>query len=205
MGGGEAAGSGGGVSRLEVCLGFDGSESSDHTAIRAEIVGGWQFTPTYGPDQRPTHWDPLVWGGRIPRGEVEAAVDELHRKYKIVRFYCDPREWQTEIDGWARLIGDEVVVAWPTNQINRMYAALDRAVTDIKSGALTHDGCPVTELHVANARKLAKPGDRYILAKASEAQKIDAAMASVRAHEAAADARAEGWGTTPDHKVCVFG
>lgn len=192
------------MKRPEVCLGFDGSSSNDWSALRAEALDGFQSTPTYGPSSRITIWNPAEWDGRIPRSEVHAAVAELHERFRIVRFYCDPRDWQTEIDDWAHLIGDEVVVQWPTNQISRMFAALDRFETDLVSGALTHDGCPVTARHVANARKLAKPGDRYILGKPSEAQKIDAAMASVLAHEAAADARADGWGKEPSRTVWVF-
>jgi hypothetical protein len=45
---------------------------------------------------------------------------------------------------------------------------------------------------VANARAAARPGDRYVLRKASEAQKIDACVTSVLAHEAAGDAIAAG-------------
>jgi hypothetical protein len=110
-----------GSGRIQVCLGFDGSETSDFTVIKAETIDGVLF------------------------------------------------------------------------------------VTDLTSGALTHDGCPITNLHVGNARKLAKPGDRYILGKPSQAQKIDAAVTSVLAHEAAADARLAGWGKPePSRKVFVF-
>ena len=177
-----------------VCLGFDGSESDDWTAIKAETLDGLLFTPRYGPDRRPAYWNPAEWGGRIPRSEVHAAVDELHQRYRVERQYCDPRGWQTEIDDWALRYGEQVVIPWATNRIAQMHAALERFVTDLATGALTHDGCPVTAAHVANARKLAKPGDRYILGKPSQGQKIDLAVASVIVHEAAADARAAGWG-----------
>ncbi|MGC3777721.1 hypothetical protein ACPUD5_25345, partial [Escherichia coli] len=60
-----------------VCGGFDGSRSSDWTALRLQTIDGHRFTPTYGPDQRPAVWNPREWPeGRIPRGEVDAAVDE---------------------------------------------------------------------------------------------------------------------------------
>lgn len=192
------------MKRPEICLGFDGSSFNDWSALRAESLDGYQATPTYGPSDRVTIWNPAEWEGKIPRSEVHAAVAELNDRYRIVRFYCDPRDWQTEIEGWAHLVGDDAVAEWPTNQITRMHAALDRFETDLLSGALTHDGCPVTARHVANARKLAKPGDRYILGKPSEAQKIDAAMASVLAHEAAADARADGWGQEQKRTIWVF-
>ncbi len=60
-----------------VALGFDGSRSGDWTALRAETADGFRFTPTYGPDDRPTYWNPDEWNGRIPRGEVKAAVADV--------------------------------------------------------------------------------------------------------------------------------
>jgi phage terminase large subunit-like protein len=70
---------------------------------------------------------------------------------------------------------------------------LDRYITDLAEGDTTHDDCAITRTHALNARKLAKPGDKYILGKPSEHQKIDALMADVLANEAAADATADGW------------
>lgn len=190
--------------KLRICLGFDGSSTDDWSVIRAETLDGWQFTPTYGPDKRRTIWNPAEWSGRIPRGEVHAAVDELMRVHDVERMYCDPRDWQSEIDAWALEHGEKTVLQWATNRITQMHAALVRFETDLTTGALTHDGCAITGLHVANARKLAKPGERYILGKPSQSQKIDAAMASVLAHEAAADARAAGWAKQTDRRVIVM-
>jgi hypothetical protein len=176
-----------------VAGGFDGSETDDWTAIRLETRAGHRFTPTYGPDRRPTMWNPAEWGGRIPRGEVRAAVSEVFRRYRVARFYPDPREWHTEIEEWAAEHGEQVVVPWATYRVVQMHAALERALTDLVTERSTHDSCPIASEHVLNARKLAKPGERYILGKPSQHQKIDACMADVLAHEAAADARAAGW------------
>lgn len=181
--------------KLRVALGFDGSDVDDWTALKAETIDGHIFTPRYGPDSRPTIWNPAEWGGRIPRVEVDAAVREVFATHDVGRMYCDPPGWQTEIETWALEYGAEVVIQWATYRIVQMHAALDRFVTDLTRGAVTHDGCPVTAQHMGNARMLARPGGRYVLGKASQPQKIDAAMATVLAHEAAADLRAEGWGT----------
>lgn len=180
-----------------VCLGFDGSFSGDWTALRAETLDGHRFTPTYGPDDRPTIWNPAEWGGKVPRSEVVAAVAEMFERFTVARMYVDPRHWETQADAWALEHGEDVVVIWPTNSITRMFPALNRYVTDLDEGATTHDGCPITRTHALNARKLAKPGDKFILGKPSEHQKIDALMADVLAHEAAADARAAGWTDAP--------
>lgn len=184
---------------MRIALGFDGSSTDDMTALRAETMDGWQFTPTYGPDRRPTIWNPADWGGQTPRLEVRAAMSEMFGTYDVVRAYCDPPLWQTEIEEWALEYGERVVVAWETYRAVQMHAALLRFVTDLQTGALSHDSCPITRDHVANARKAPRPGERYILTKPSGAyhQKIDAAMASVLAHEAAADARAAGLADEP--------
>jgi hypothetical protein len=177
----------------KVCLGFDGSYSGDWTALRAETIDGHRFTPTYGPDERPTIWNPAEWNGRIPRSEVQAAVAELFDRFAVSRMYVDPRHWETQADEWSLEHGEDTVIQWPTNSIGRMFPALDRYYTDLLENATTHDDCPTTRTHALNARKLAKPGDKFILGKPSEHQKIDALMADVLAHEAASDSRAAGW------------
>lgn len=179
-----------------VCAGFDGSRSGDWTALRLETIDGYRFTPTYGPDERPTFWRPEEWPeGRIPRGEVDAAVDEIMRRYKVARMYCDPRHWESQIDAWAATWGEDVVMEFPTNSIQRMFAALLRYREDLAEGLTTHSPDPTAAQHMLAARKVAKPGDKFLLGKPSDNQKIDIVMADVLAHEAAAHARAAGWAT----------
>jgi len=84
-----------------------------------------------------------------------------------------------------------------------MHDALIRFLEDTTELATTHDGDETTKLHALAARKVAKPGDRYILGKPSENQKIDILMADVLAHEAAADQRAEGWSLPAKRTVVV--
>lgn len=189
----------------ELCLGFDGSQSGDWTALRAETSDGYRFTPVYGPDRRPTFWNPDEWEGRIPRFEVDAAVSELFEHYTIKRFYCDPHPWETQIDEWALRYGEDTVVGWPTNRVGRMYDALVRMLEDTADCSTTHSADPTAKLHMMAARKVAKPGDKYVLGKPAEHQKIDIAMADILAHEAASDMRALGWdGKSTTRKVFVF-
>ncbi len=183
-----------------VCGGFDGSWNNDWSAIKLETREGLLFTPRYGPDRRPTIWNPAEWGGRTPRGEIEAAWDELARRYKLLRVYCDPgfrdeRDYSSDIERWDQLYGPDVFVPWVmsgSQRHNAVFAALRRFESDIET-FIRHDGCPITATHVANARKVALPGDRYLLGKPENSQKIDVAVTSVLAHEAASDMRAEGW------------
>lgn len=192
-----------------VAGGFDGSENDDWTGIKLETREGYLFTPRYGPDKRPTIWNPEEWGGRIPRQQVNVAWAEIAETYRLVRAYCDPgfhdeSDWSTEIENWDEEHGPEVFVPWPTNQVGRMYPALRRFESDLEHGLIKQDGCPVTATHVGNARKIAQSRDRYILGKPSPKQKIDMAMVSVLAHEAAADERAAGWPDQVDTTVFVF-
>lgn len=189
-----------------IVLALDGSDTDDWTGIRAETRDGHQFTPTYGPDNRPCIWDPADFGGQVPRLEVAAAVDELMTRYRVVRFYIDPPFWSTEIDAWAAQYGEKVVVRWETYRPVQMHAACERLITDVvkADATLTHDGCVVTGVHVRNARKAIRPGRRYVLRKASPSQKIDMCVVSVVVHEAACDVTAAGlWPRTTRPKIVV--
>ena len=185
-----------------IALGFDGSQTNDWTALRAETIDGHRFTPTYGPDDRPTHWDPSLWpGGRIALGEIHAAIDEMFTKYDVVRMYADPHLFESQIDEWADRHGEERVMPWPTNKASRMFPALTRLIEDSANGLTTHDADPSARAHAMNARRVAKTlagyADAYLIGKPSEHQKIDILMADALAHEAAADVRATG--TTTDY------
>lgn len=111
--------------------------------------------------------------------------------------YADPPRWETDVDRWALKHGEERVISWATYRTRQMHDALERFLADLAAGRIAQDGCPLTARAMANARKLAKASDRYILGKPSQNQKIDPAMTRVLAHEAASDARAAGWAAEP--------
>lgn len=175
-----------------IVLGMDGSDVDDWTAIRAETEDGFQFTPTYGPDRRPTIWNPADFGGQVPRLEVGAAFAELMKRYRVIRAYLDPPDWKTEGDEWAARYGDKVVLRWETYRPVQMHAAAERLITDVTKAdsEFAHDGCSVAAQHVRNTRKAARERGRYVLRKASPNQKIDACVASILTHEAACDVTA---------------
>lgn len=183
--------------RTKVCLGFDGSDNNDWTGIRLETLDYYQFTPTYdaGGQARSTLWMPDPSNAnRIPRSEVMAAMDQLATQFEIVRAYCDPMFWETEIDTWATAYGEKVFIKWPTNSIKRMHASLERFRTDITNpdSAFRHDSDATTKLHMRNAIIRARPSQQYILGKPADHQKIDQVMSSALAHEAVCDAIAAG-------------
>jgi hypothetical protein len=179
-----------------VCGGFDGSENDDWTAIRLETATGFQFTPRWRATDEPMIWNPAQHGGRMPRLQVHDAWAELAGTYKLERVYCDPgfndphdpTSWITEIEMWDR------TTARRRSSRGRWVGRPARGPSTRRwcgsrptcaRGALTHDGCPITAAHIGNARKLPKPGDRFILGKPSQHQKIDAAVTSTLCHEAA--------------------
>jgi hypothetical protein len=179
-------------------VGFDGSINNDWTAIRAQTMDGYAFTPRWGPTpDTGTYWNPAEHNGRIPHGQVDAAVDEIFDRFRVVRFYADPEDWETDIEDWALRHGAEKVVVWPTNQVARMYPEIRRFEADLRESRIRHDGCPTTGLHMGNAKKVGKPGQKYILGKPNETQKIDLAMCSILANAAVRDAIADGWEPTP--------
>lgn len=175
-----------------VCLAFDGSETSDFTVIKGETREGYIFTPRWGSGG--TIWDPAQHGGRIPKGQVTEAVADLFSRFEVARMYCDPPYWGTEIEEWSALHGEERVIKWPSYRPVPMHSATERFLADLNSGRVTHDGCPITARHMANARMAPRRDGRYMLSKPDVARKIDAAVTTVLVHEAAADMRAAGWG-----------
>jgi phage terminase large subunit-like protein len=122
----------------------------------------------------------------------------------VGRLYADPRHFETQIDQWAAEYGEDVVMEFPTGSITRMFPALVRYREDLAEGLTTHSEDDVMKRHALAARKVAKPGDKFLLGKPSDNQKIDLIMADVLAHEAAADARASGWGAATESYAYVF-
>lgn len=179
-----------------VCLGFDGSDFDDWTALRGETRDGLQFTPRFGPDRLPAIWNPKETPDqRTPRGNVTDAVRDCFARFDVRRLYCDPPRFETDIDEWAQEFGEERVIQWATYRPKQMHEALERFVSDLAADRIKHDGCPITVAHMANARKITR-ANRYVIGKPNDHQKIDAVLASVLAHEAAADERAAGWPET---------
>lgn len=191
-----------------VVLGFDGSDTDDWTVLRAETQDGYQFTPRYGPDRRPAIWNPAEHNGQVPRLEVAAAIAEVMETYAVARMYADPPGWKTELDEWAEKYGEKVVLRWETYRLTQMHAAAVRLHTDVMKSdtGFTHDGDAQVAVMVRNARKLARPGMRYVLGKPSQTQKIDAVISSILAHEAAGDVTAAGLWPKPKvrRKVIVM-
>jgi phage terminase large subunit-like protein len=180
-------------------LGFDGSISQDATALIGCTEDGHLFVPTHRVDgeDRPTIWLRPERAGRdwrMPRLEIAAAVAAVFDRYEVGRMLCDPPKWQTEIERWGELHGEEVVLFFDTNQPKRMSGACDRFATALAERAVTHDGDSLLTAHVlAMVRRKAyvKAEDesdgrtRWVFTKGDDGRKIDAGVGAVLALEAA--------------------
>lgn len=195
-----------------IVLGGDLSNNNDWTGFRAMTMDGYQFTPTYGLNKVPTIWRPNGPGGLIPRGEVRAAFNELQERFTVVRAYMDPAgsargvsaeadamevveddSWRLELKQWQaeyQMDDKPTVFAWETSSVSKIHPVLEsfKQAVNGEESEFRHDGCPDTKTHVLNAIVRARTGQRYILGKPNEHQKIDQAMSAVLCFEAWSDA-----------------
>jgi hypothetical protein len=142
-----------------VALGFDGSETDDHTVLFGCREDGDLFTIGY--------WTPSAeafgW-----RKEVNDVVDWAFENFRVVRFYGDPPYWQSEMAAWARDHGSPPVTPFWTNVDSKMAVATgalrsavrredpdERVVIDpvpIKTDEQQRDGKTLVQWHFQNAR-----------------------------------------------------
>jgi phage terminase large subunit-like protein len=176
----------------QICLGFDGSRFMDATALVAcRLSDG--FLTVLDTWERPE--GPAGRGWEIPGSEVEASIEDAFERYRVIRMYADPPYWQSEISAWAHRYGESVVLAWATNRMRQMSAAVERFRTDAIAGKLMHDGGSILRRHVWSAH-MRKVRTGFWIEKASNnsPDKIDAAVAAVLAYEARNDAIDAGLG-----------
>lgn len=163
-----------------VVLGFDGSYNRDSTALIGCTLDGHLFVVEIWarPDGAPDDW-------RIPRDQVDQAVDGAMERYQVVDLACDPPGWLREIEEWVERYGD-VVTRFETNQRSHMSPACDRFRQAILDGGLSHDGDRRLMAHLANCAAKDTPSGTVIVKPDDPGRKIDAAVAAVVAFARAA-------------------
>lgn len=163
-----------------VVLAFHGSASGDSTALigctvddpHLFVVGLWE-----NPGDR---------GWRVPRGDVDRAVDMAFKDYDVVELACDPWGWRSEIEEWARRHGERRVIEFNTAFRKRMAPATDRLYQAIVEQQVTHDGDRRLAAHFAHTKAKRTPqGDLVEKEKRNSPRKIDAAVASIVAFDRA--------------------
>lgn len=193
--------------KATITLGFDGSRKrrrgvTDATAlIGCRISDGHLFQIRVW--EQPTGPGGVDW--KVPVAEVEAAVEEAFRKYRVVGFYADPAKWETYVAKWEAKWGGQLKVKstrehpiewWMTGgRARRIVQALEQFYNAVLDGELTHSGDYELTRHVLNARrKASKAGMQIGKEFPDSANKIDAAVAAVLAWQARLDAIAKGAG-----------
>lgn len=169
-----------------ITLGFDGSKSSDHTALVACRVEDSALFLVRA-------WNPeLHHNGEVPRDEVDATVRSCFERYDVVAFRADVKEFEAYVDAWSRDFKKRIKVnASPGHPIafdmrgNQKRFALDceRFLDAVLEGELAHDGNLILRQHVLNAKRHPTNYDAISIRKASKdsSRKIDAAVCAVLA------------------------
>lgn len=131
-----------------VCLGFDGSRARDATALVASRLSDGRlfrlgcWVPRIGSPGRPAV--------PVDRADVHAAVAAAFAAYDVHFLYADPYLWQDALDSWSGKWPDKIV-DFPTNVESRMDRAIERFLTALKLGEITHDGDGMLAQHAKNA------------------------------------------------------
>ena len=172
-----------------VALGFDGSATTDTTALvayemttgRLVVLGHWQ-RPANARD----------WA--VPRDEVIAAIDVAFTRLAVVMFYGDPWYWRSELQLLAQKYGDRVQELNTASAV-RMGPATDALMTAVRKRDVAWDGTEALRVHIlAAVAKRTQAGD-VIVKDARHPQPIDIAVAAILAHEAGRST------PLPDHGV----
>ena len=163
-----------------VVLAFDGSASGDSTALVGCTLDGHLWVEGLWENQGDSRW-------RVPRDEVDQAVDAAFAKFNVVELACDPWGWRSEIEAWAKRHGEKRVLEWNTAHSQRMAPATDRLYQAVVTKTVSHDGDPRLAAHIAHCVAKSTPmGDLVSKDKRGSPRKIDAAVAAIVAFDRAA-------------------
>lgn len=186
-----------------IAVGFDGSLNDDSTVLRGcRLSDGYRFT--IGIWERP----PNIVGWEVPRQDVLTVFREAFEDYDVVRAYCDPHEWRTDIAKLEEEMGEVAigpegkmqprVASFATSRDIQMGAALDRLHTDMVNGETFHDGDKRAHSHYGNAYVRRKGQVRLVRKDTpNSARKIDTVVGDALAYQARADVLELGWTPGP--------
>lgn len=174
--------------RSRVTIGFDGARMRDATAFVVtdidtgfqELMGLWER-----PEDAEDDWE-------VDESEVNAKLDELMKRFRVLKMYCDPPHWNNTVGEWSVTYPDKVEEWW-TNRTRPMVTAIGNFVEAIDTGRVSHNGDPDLSRHIGNAGRrqtnlLDERGERlWILTKLHPTRKFDAAMAAILSWQARMD------------------
>lgn len=195
-----------------IALGGDGAKVDDAFAIIATVLdSGYQFPLTFkGSVSTSSIWLPKDFGGRVPMGDVEIALDFAFTNFTVARAYFDPPYFVEDIARWRAKWGDKIILPWDTWRPHPMGFAVRSYVSAVDRGEVPHSGDEVFTQHIGNARKRwltvrDNEGNRlFTLQKERDGSphKMDGAMAGTLSWLARSDALAKP--TTPRKRQSVY-
>jgi len=172
-----------------ITLGLDGSETDDHTVLRAcDIETGHQFTLGIWVPSEQT-------GGKVPKDAVDKAVRDAHALYDVVAFYSDVHPFEDYIDRWEQDFGEQYCaratqlhpVKWDMRSAanaTKMIEALHTAIID--GVDISFEADRRIRQYYVNARRF--PNIHGVtVAKGKRDEKIDAVPADGLARKARQD------------------
>jgi hypothetical protein len=199
-----------------VTLGFDGSKHRNRGVTDATALIGCRVSDGH-------LFEVAVWeqpdgaAGRdwwVPVDEVQAAVREAFRRYKVVGFYADPAaDWRSYVAGWEFTYGRRLRVRasqqhpieWWMNRAQLVVRALEQFHAAVVNGEMTHDGSFALTRHVLNARRRrSRSGLQIAKEHPDSRRKIDAAIAATLAWQARLDAVSKGVGRRGQGRAVVM-
>lgn len=173
----------------DVVLFFDGSKSNDHTAlVGCCISDGFVFTVGV--------WAPEKVTGEVSAVKVDNAVRDTFRRFNVVAFWADVREWESFVkSSWVEEHGDNLVVpavasgkaqaliAWDMRTHQYEFAmASEQVRAEIQDGKFKHDGNWDTSRHMGNCREAERRGFITVRKESPKSpNKIDAAVCVIGA------------------------
>jgi hypothetical protein len=175
-----------------VVAGFDGSRWRDSTALVLTTVEGFQHAFRIWEHDGTDDWE-------VPEDEVDAAVAEVARRWKLVRLYGDPAHgWDVALARWSGRHGPKKIAMFYTDSRNqRRTGTMFRAYySAMRGGDVSHDGDKKMAEHIGNACKRPLPtvdedgSPLWTIEKErrDSPKKIDYAMAGALSWQARLDA-----------------
>lgn len=164
----------------EVVLGFDGSFSNDSTALVAVECGDVPHVDVVECWERPPSADPS-W--RVPIVDVEKAIREACRRWKVREIVCDPFRWART---YQALESEGLPIVEFPQSPQRMVPATQRFYEAVLNAGLTHSGDPSLARHIDNCvLRVDARGSRLAKETKNSPRKIDLAVAAVMAFDRA--------------------
>ena len=163
----------------QVVISLDGSFNGDATALLVATVSPTPHVDVLGLWESPRGDDTY----RVPVLEVEQAIRDAAKRYKVVEVVADPFRWARSL----QLLAAEGLPVVEFNQnASRMTPATVDTYQACLNGELTHSGNVDLTRHVMNAVVVEEPrGVRLAKEKKASRRRIDLAVCLVMAHSRA--------------------